>query len=196
MRNQMRTVRLVAISLCLAGCTGDLRLISFSQEALVDERSQWRYEKKTATLRNRAEELAVQAAAVRKQLNEADLAAAYLGNDGKYQLVAVVEGSAAAVDRFAPKKVTRYRILAGRVYAVAGPSMEPFPDAEFEKAVIIAARKAVGGTSVVPYDDGVHAVTLRGSGLGACAATVKVLDGYDSAGATLFETTVDFCDED
>jgi hypothetical protein len=74
--------------------------------------------------------------------------------------------------------------------------MEPFPDVEFEKAIMIAAQKAVNGSSVVPYHDAIQPVTLRGTGLGNCAAKVKVLNGFDSDGKTLFERIVNFCDKE
>ena len=170
-------------------------MVKIADDALLESDSDvlWHDENVPVQPRDRTEEAAFGCAKSRQAVKLEGISAYYLGNDGRCDLVATVEELAPDAGRFDPKKVTRYRVLATGISAVSGPVAEPFPDVEFERAIMAAARKALGGASVVPYDDGIRKVTLRGVGVGRCSARVRVLDGFDSSGDPLFEKVISFC---
>ena len=196
----MRNCRLwvVGIGLLLSGCSENFALVAYSPGFRSPDEQVWKFEKTPQPPRNSLEELAVKVATNRQTIKTTNLMAGYLGEDGEVRMVVVFEEISRTRDRFAQKKVDRFLVKAGGIHAYLGPSIEPFPDFEFEKAVLIAARNArsEAGFSVLLFEDWYQPVVLKAVLMGECTVEVTAKNGFNPQGDVLCVKQVNLCKPD
>jgi hypothetical protein len=191
---------LCVLALFLSGCCGNYTLIGFmdSDHWLSDD-LKWRYEQESRLPRGETEGLVVRVAATQRSLVDGNMVIVYISNDQKDSLVVTVEDTSGSKDCFAPKKVVRYLVKSGRIHAVQGPHLEPFPDVAFERSVLHTAGKAAteGGFSVVTIRDWLQPVALKGVVFGNCTVEVTAFAAEnDGPGPRLCAKMVNICKHD
>ncbi|MBU5613604.1 hypothetical protein [Geomonas azotofigens] len=119
--------------------------------------------------------------------------AMYVNSDAGCQLVAVVEQAHEGADWLTPRRVVRYRVEGGKIVARTVPSVEVFPDVQFERAVILTAHKANSLDPVTLYEGGKLRVSMTARPLSRCSATVRIFDQDLNDRRPVAEKVVDFC---
>lgn len=184
----------------LSGCCGNYTLIgTMDEDHWLSDDLQWKYERESRLPHDATEELVVRVAASHRNLVDGNVTVVYISNDLNDTLVNTVEDISGSNDCFAPKKIVRYLVKSGRIHAVQGPNMEPFPDVTFERSVLFAAGRAVieGGWSVVTIKDWTQPVALKGVVYGKCTVEVSAfIAGNDGPGTKLCAKKVNICKPD
>ncbi len=181
----------------LSGCCGNYQLIGLMDKwrPLQDD-LQWRQERELRAPRDRVEELVVRVAANHLALVDGSMMVVYISHNQKDTLICAVEDISDTKDGFAPKRVTRYLVQSGRIHAVQGPLLEPFPDVAFERSVVYIAGRAVseGGMSVVTVGNWLKPLALKGVVSGKCKVEVSVFAAEPNGpGPMLCRKSVNVC---
>ena len=220
MRNShpMSIVSIMAL-LCLSSC-GKFRLIGpIAYNSLPDE-LQWKYEKESRLPRSNIEELVVRVAADHHTLTNGNKKIVYISDiSGGQQLKTVVavseeisgnikpdnapftlfgntaNNSTTDDPVLSPRKVERYLIQLGRILASMGPSIEPFPDEQLERAINAAAIKTVkqGGYEAMLVSGWSQSVILKGQGYGCGVELICYSAQAGGRGKELFRKMVNGC---
>ncbi len=189
------------IAALLSGCGNYALIRPLNGNMRQSEELQWRRELEPRLPCNRIEELVVKAAINRRSMVEKDLLVAYVSDDKIDALVVTVEENEEREehersDCFATKKIVRYLVASGRIHAVQGPCLEPFPDVSFERSVMSTAVKAAaeGGMTVVLLREWTQPVALKGVVYGGCVTEVTAfVAGNNGPGDRLCSKRVNIC---
>lgn len=191
--NFSKLVQLIAVLVIvsvLPGC--GISLISYG--SLGEGYGAWTEYKVHQSPASKEEDAIVQAALTKAPVPVGESTAFYLMTLAPYEYVALVgKAPDEEAGRYAEKPVTRYRVLGKRIVARMDTAMEVFPDLEFEKGILLTAAKAKTVDRVLLYRDGVNSVTMNGTPLGDCAASVAIYGSDQTGGDPLFKKYINVC---
>ncbi len=198
----MRYQYLLAGILCclLPGCSGKHTLFG-SMSSFYDklpEELTWKKEQGLRPPRNAVEISVVAVATSRQDQIHGEHSIFYLTHKGDDIYVAAVETLSHDGSRFEPKKVVRFVVNSGKIRAIMGPCLEPFPDVAFERSLLFATQKAIaeGGWSVIPLSDWIEPVSLRGIVHGRCAVEVAIYEVDNGPGDLICTRMINPCPPD
>ncbi len=198
----MSYLSLVGCILCclISGCSGKRTLfgsLNTYYDAPPEELS-WKKETELRTPRNSVEESVVEVAASHKDQTNGALSTVYITHKGEDTYVATVESLSRNPSRFDPKNVVRYVVRTGRIRAIMGPCLEPFPDSAFERSLLFATQKAIaeGGWSVIPISDRIKPVSLKGIVHGKCTVEVAIYEVDNGPGDLICTKLINPCPPD
>jgi len=175
----------------LAGCSSKVTLISFGAEKRDFE--QWVNYSPPRGAEQPLETSVLEAARDHFSISEGGYDILYVASDAGTQVVAVVEQLQEGADLLAQRQVVRYRVADGKIAGKSSAALEVFPDVQFERAVILTARKAGSLNPVTLYEGDQLSVSMASRVLNRCAAVVKIYDREFSSSTPLAEKVVNFC---
>jgi hypothetical protein len=178
----------------LNGCA-NFTLISFSTLEPLEAQEQWNELKEPRTPNGPVEEAAVKAAGLRSFVKEGQITAICLAADEKSQIVVAAVDTALKMDPMAPKSLTSYRIVDGRIDAFMATVTEPSPDIDYEMTVYSAAMGAMTSrnANVVIYQRQDRNLVMDASIKNECVITVRVVDGLNKTGDVISERRINIC---
>jgi hypothetical protein len=190
-------IRTATVVLCLSalnGCFGDYKLIVVADQTSI---TGWHQYVTPRPPQNPIEKIVVRVAQTRENEATADLDILFIVTDFTkkipVQLVDVVIKTSSE-EPFPERKVTRYRIIDGKVAAMSDPSVEFYVDANLERAILRAVAKTFSPERVLIYNDGTRTLTITSHSINKCTAEIKI---YNKEGlgdsALLAEKNVAFC---
>ena len=194
----MKGLSIFSIVFCLliSSC-GNYKLVgSISRDGGFSDEHPWEYFDGMSALPSEIDRLAIVAAIENKKIISGNLVAVNVMKDKKYTYVAIYEDKKHAEEMFSPKKVMHYLVVSEKIFAIRGPTYEPFPDVSFERSVHICARKAFleGGSSTLFVTGWVQPVMLKADVTSRCSVDVVAHRAeLDGPGEMLCKKTINTC---
>lgn len=181
----------------MAGCSTNYKLVSFATDSGNWENNNGNWANIVVPREHQGleEDAAYEAAMSRSVVKNGDITAICLAADSSNQIVVAIENLSHDSNEMAPKKITYYLLVGGKIRAYSKPVMEPSLDIDYERTIYLAAQKAISSTgyAVVIYSRPGRNLTVKGARGEKCTFKVTVLDGFDTAGEILSEREVTIC---
>ncbi|HLO27139.1 MAG TPA: hypothetical protein VK187_13600 [Geobacteraceae bacterium] len=180
--------------LFIVGCAG-YTLISRSPAGAVAPQDRWHELKVSREPEGAVEKAVVEAAQQKSSVETGKIMTTCLAADEKSQLVVAAVASSPMTDSMAPKDITMYRVVDGRIDAFTETVTGPSPDADYEKTIYSAAMgaKARRENNVIIYKRPDRNLLVNAKIESGCVIKVIVKAGFEITGEVLSERKVNIC---
>jgi hypothetical protein len=182
-------------ALAVIGGCGDYVLIACHPGGFTAPEDQWHELKDCREPECPAEKAVVAAAKLKNSVKAGNITATCLAADEKSQIVVAAVGNSSETDLMAPKSLTNYRVVDGKIDAYSETVSGPSPDADYEKTIYSAARGAMVNLdkSVIIYTRPEQVLTVTAYVEGGCVITVRVRAGLNPSGEVISERKINVC---